>query len=495
MFYDNEDDDILNVETPPSSNEEQDITIPDYSDEIDQEVNMAIDMEKKAVVPEQHTANLGEPPSTVHVNPDEHEYPVSTGNKYDDLLQQYKDLQEKRRQNNILLGVMAGGQIAGQGITGRTTGKFDTDLSNIEMLRKMSNQSVEDLEGQVKIQPQITGLRDQSQMRDTSSPISEFFRQMAIKRGFDPQVVEGKSAWDLSEMSKVLGKPQQAGRSFQQVRIRNPETGVIETRLVNMQTGEVGDSVGEAGFAQQVRVNPRSGETIVVNPASGKQVGALSGPAPQSAQAAQAKIPEVNRENLTVSQQKRLDDARKELLDDTKDTRGQLEAAKNINGMINTGGSIDIDFVRAIQNQLARASGERGAMTEGDVAGFGGSPAIIDSLKRWVSLKSFGKLPEEDKKRLSGLAKLMQARAEAYMKQRTAYFTNNMYQDLKAAPNFQGAQIAPQSVEKLIGSDVYTNPNFGKVPVVEIATGKRGFIPEDRVEEAIKSGKFKRVDQ
>ncbi len=473
-FLDDEQDDINDsVEELPIV--EHEVIQPenvDMSEEIGQEVDDADQLVKPAI-----------------------QKPISNSDPYATMLQEYKRLQEQKNSNQRLVGLLRAGAGIGQAIAGGVSGNFNTDLSGFDYLNKMTEAPVQDFENQVKMQPQITGIRDQDQMRDPSSAVSEFYRQMALKRGFDPQMVEGKSAWDLSEMSKVLGRPQQAGKSFQQVRIRNPQTGVIETRLVNMQTGEVGNSVGEAGFAQQVRVNPRSGETIVVNPASGQQVGALSGPAPQTPEAAQAKVPEVNRENLTVSQQKRLDDARKELLDDTKDTRGQLEAAKNINGMINTGGSIDIDFVRAIQNQLARASGERGAMTEGDVAGFGGSPAIMDSLKRWVSLKSFGKLPEDDKKRLTGLAKLMQARAEAYMKQRTAYFTNNMYQDLKAAPNFQGAQIAPQSVEKLIGSDVYTNPNFGKVPVVEIATGKRGFIPEDRVEEAIKSGKFKRVDQ
>ncbi len=417
----------------------------------------------------------------------------SVHEQYANMFSEYKKLQDQRRRKSGIATMLDGLSGIAQAIAGKNAPGFKPTY-NAELIEKMSNRPVQDFEEGVKQKGLNQSLLDQEQMRSKESPVSQFYREMATKRGFDPAVVKDKSAWDLSQMAKVLGKPSEGGRIFQQAKVRNPITGITEIKLVNMATGEVQENnIGAAGFAAQVRIDPRTSEVMAVDPGSGKQSGTLTAPTPQSPEQASLAIPEINMENLTAKQQTNLKDARKEFLDDTKDERASLQASRSIKELLASGKALDGDIMRAVQNKFSIATGNKGATSENDVTPFGGRQAILDRISRQMNFWIKGQFTEDDRKFLSGLAGIMERSSQRELDNSTKFFANNLHKDLKSAPNMQGAKIKPESVKQLLGADVYS-PDHGKVEVIDVKTGKRGLISEDRVEAAIASGKFKKAN-
>lgn len=344
--------------------------------------------------------------------------------------------------------------------------------------------------GGQKLQTGTTSLKDAEQMRDPVSNISEFYRSMAIKRGFKPEEVAGKSAFDIQAMGKMLPKPASSSKQFQTKNITDANGNIVKTVVFDTSTGQVVNDIGTAGFAQRAIENKRTGELENYNPALGSTTGKLTQPTPQSPQQAQGQVPEITKEQLPVNKQKQVDEYRKEFLADTKDDRTALQASRSIKGLLASGKALDGDILRAVQNKFARATGERGAMTEQDVAPYGGKQAVTDRIGRSMSMWATGKIPDEDRKFLSGLADLMQKQTERDLAQRTEFFSNNLYNDLKADPEVKASNFSPESIKKLLGSDIYSSPT---VKVRNKKTGQSGSIPAANVDAALKSGDFELV--
>lgn len=485
--------------------------------------------------------------------------PISNSptDKYSELMNEYKKLQEESRSNYRNLGILDALSGIGQAFAMRNVPGAKVK-SNMDFYEKLANRPVQDYSDRIKQAGLDLQLQDLLKERDPSSTLAQQGRKLAEMQGYKP--APDMSAKDLAEMQK-LGNPLEIGskkqglikneydirdlksdrdpsavgtdawraaankmgipqeytrnasrrdlealiklyqeekdkslvRNFQTKMVTDPQTGEIRYYNYNTSTGEMIPMGAVAGYAPKTIEDKRTGETVVFSPALGVKTKNLTAPTPQAEEQAKAEIPELNRENLTVNQQKQLEDYRKSFLDDTKDDRNSLMAAKGIQNLLKTGDKLNGDILRLIQNKFARASGERGAMTESDVAPYGGRQEIIARIERNIGNWSQGKITDEDRKFLSNLATAMEKQTGQDLSKRTQFFSNNLYKDLRSAPNLKDAQFTPQSVEKLLGSDVYTDPNMNKVQVIDKASGKKGFIPKDRLEEALASGKFELV--
>jgi hypothetical protein len=373
-------------------------------------------------------------------------------NPLESRLNEYKQLQQESGKNFRNLAMFDALSQAGQAIAARHTPGFKPK-SSLDLYEKFSQQPVNDYSAGIKQEGQDISLTDMQQMRDPGSKISEFYRSMAKKRGLE--VDDNMSAWDLAQMSKIMGK-QSEGKRFQQTRIFNPETGQVETKLVDVITGQISDSVGVSGFSQVVRQDPQSKELIRFNPGTGQQGGFVTGPtkAVQTPVTEQEKSKEVDIDAgfLTTSNRESLNTAREKFMTDTKDDRDALQAAQSISEALAAGKAIGGDIIRLVQNKFARASGERGAMTENDVKPFGGRADILSrieaSYNRWVK----GKFSDKDRDFLTKLSRVMEKRTAHDIEQRSEFFVNNFKRDFEArTPDLEGRNVSKKSVQRLLG--------------------------------------------
>lgn len=402
---------------------------------------------------------------------------------------QLKDIQDERSPNSIAsqkARMMA--QQRGYPVDANMSAKDVKEIMGMGDPLKERAQRQQIALGDQKLKSGRTSLFDADELRNVDSEISGFYRSMAMKRGFTPEDVEGKSAYDIANMGKILGHPTSGTRNFQTKQITDPATGQIKTVVFDTSTGQMVNEMGTAGFAQRAVENKRTGEMENYNPAIGRTTAPLSGPSQQTPVDAQAPTPKITREQLSVNKQKQLDDYRKMFLEDTKEDRTALQASKGIQNILASGKALDGDILRLVQNKFARASGERGAMTEQDVAPYGGRQAVVDRINRQMKMWTSGKINDDDRKFLSGLATMMQKQTESDLGQRTKFFSNNLYQDLKSDPQLQNAEFNPASVESLLGSDVYTDPGRGKVKVRSKKTGKEFMLDSTKVEKARQDG-------
>lgn len=241
--------DKLNTESPPSSQEEnlvQDVdSLEPKETSTDKEVTAA-DNYHKELTKKSTDLQKSLPPYGERAHP------------YQQMLQQYRDLQDQNRKNNMLLGILAGGQIAGQGLTGRASGNFKTDLSNIDMLRQMSAQPVKDFEEAQKYEKNAAGLQVQEQSIDPSSDMSKAGRRF-WKEKFKEELPETTSMSDIEKLLKSIGRP--ATSKYQKVTgtVKDPVTGkeIRMSAWADPQTHTYIDDSGKplVGFIQE-GINP-----------------------------------------------------------------------------------------------------------------------------------------------------------------------------------------------------------------------------------------------
>jgi hypothetical protein len=505
-FYDVDEDidldDPENTELPPLSREElqhEEAAWPIQSpDEQARDIDAALALESQA-------------PEDSQASPSIQKKAASHSDPYSSMLDQYRELLRKRDDDKRNSALLLGANQIGQAFAGKHSGNFKPDNSGIEALDRLADQPITSFESEQKMKKVDTDLMDMTKMRDPTSMISEFYRTMAKKRGLE--VTDDMSAWDLAQMQKVMGRPGAEGKQFQQTKIYNPQTGQVETKLVNVVTGEVRDPIGITGYSQVVRTDPQTKELIGFNPGTGQQRGLVTGPmkpippAPTPERDEEGNVVEqqkgpkeidIDRGQLNARQIEDLGKAREKFLEDSKDDRASLNASKSIKGLLETGKALDGDILRLIQNKFARASGEKGAMTEQDVAPYGGRQAVLDRINRQLKFWIKGQIPDDDRKFLSGLADAMSNRANEDIRLRSEFFTNNLMNDIQdSTPALQGQAISKKSVERLLGLDAVAPGKKpappGMVDVIEVATGRRGFIPQDQVDAAIKSKEYKKA--
>ncbi len=331
---------------------------------------------------------------------------------------------------------------------------------------------------------------DETAKRDINSPITAAYQQAALKVGLPKEQVKNATAHDLEQLLKLYKetKDREAAESLIPAKVQNADGTISYYQFGNR--GTLKNTGLLAGYAPKTDLDPRTGEKNWVAPGLLKQMGpAHSTATAQSDEQANLLIPEVTMQQLPKEKQDRVVTLREQFLTDTKDERASLQAAKSITGLLDAGEALDGDILRAVQTKFAKAGGEKGAMTENDVAPYGGRQAILDRLKRNVTTWATGKMTDSDREFLRSLAGTMQRQSENELKRSTDYFSNNLYKDLKADPNVKAKNIKQGSAEQLLGADVYTNTSPAEkaaelpqkmVDVVSKKSGKKMKMPADK---------------
>jgi uncharacterized membrane protein len=226
----------LNTDTPPSIREDQEqykLAQAEIDDTAD-EVLAAEGMQKAAAVAhEPLVPNEQEPPPELeYVDADDgmpvataapaEEAPVAPQGKYSKMLEEYANLQKNSQRQKYINGIIRASQKMGQAFAGSVNGNFKVDPAGMDALDKAADAGPDDYVNKMKAEQSITGLRDEDQMRSPTSKVSEFYRLMARNRGME--VTDEMSAWDLAQMSKVMGAARPP-RPPQKANFRNNKDG------------------------------------------------------------------------------------------------------------------------------------------------------------------------------------------------------------------------------------------------------------------------------
>lgn len=340
----------------------------------------------------------------------------------------------------------------------------------ISSVRSRANQPIEDIslrrkgiEGDQQFQQSTLKfedmMEDEKLKADPNSIISSAYRD-AAKRVL-PNLPENATAADLESVLPFLKSQVAAsGKGLRFERIIG-EDGSVQLVGINPLTGEIATNLGQAGFAMQTRVDPYTGELIKINPSSGIGSGKVSSPQAQVQEEAPKKV---TFQDLNPKQRDFVRDRRDALKKDDIVSQGReaASAAQNAKQMLSFGKAKGADIQRAVQNMLAKGTGERGVMTENDVAPFGGKQAVTDRLNRYLSMNISGKLPEEDRKFLTAFAGALEKAANRKIDQGTQSYIQEVSGDLSMSPEEAKSLLYSESLKtikpqsKQQGSDAYS---------------------------------------
>lgn len=343
-------------------------------------------------------------------------------------------------------------------------------------------------QGQQKLQLGAIDLSDADRLRNAKDPTASVAQAFAIKAGLSPEVVKGKSRWELEGLLKLYKETQGASETFLPQSETDPLTGQTTISAFSNRTGKLTPTGSIKGFAPKLDLNTRTGEKETFIPGLAKSIGSTyAGATEQSPEQADLLIPEVTMQQLPKNKQDQVLAVRDKFLADTKDERASLQASKSIQDLLAAGKAIDGDIMRAVQNKFSIATGNKGATSENDVTPFGGRQAILDRIQRQLGFWVKGEFTDDDRKFLSDLANVMKKSSENELQRSTEFFSNNLYKDLKADPNVKAKAMTQGSAEQLIGADVYTKPDSNLVDVIT-KSGKKMKMPKENVEKARAKG-------
>jgi len=198
-------------------------------------------------------------------------------------------------------------------------------------------------------------------------------------------------------------------------------------------------------------------------------------------------------QTLDDKKRTKVDKTREDFLKDTAEDRNAVVASGGIRSMLAAGKEMDGDVLRAIQNQLARANGEKGTMTEGDVQGFGGKADILSRLGRFASMNLIGEMTDSDRQFLSKLADVMERRANEYVNQQSRVYSDNT---TKVTGLEDDKARTLLGVEKTLTSNRGKSKNSTKKKEADVDSnkvtvekdGKRFRLPKLQLEAALKQG-------
>lgn len=200
--------------------------------------------------------------------------------------------------------------------------------------------------------------------------------------------------------------------------------------VMDKRTGQV----MPAGYTKESTVfqvkDPLTGEVKLVNrraggPGKGAEIQASVG-VPEQVTGKEQSSSDLFK-TLNAKQRESVQSNTEKYLKDTEKNRDAVTAAQSVRNMLSAGedGRLQYDSIRALQNQLARGSGEVGAMTDRDVNAFGGRANILGRLERFLTMETIGQLPQEDRKFLTELTRVMEDNAiKALTTQAKPYIAN-----------------------------------------------------------------------
>lgn len=386
--------------------------------------------------------------------------PKSKLDQYQDYMNEYRRLQDNRRKSDNLAGFLAAGDKIGQSMAGKYSGNFKPDLTGIEMMKQQANQPVQDLETQQAVSSRGLQLQGMQNSYDPASPQSQMVRQYLNNGIFKATPLpDTVSAADAAMLMKSVGKPQATHLS--QLPMVNQQTGEKTMAIFNPSQGIFtsidGNPLG-SGWVRDYRAqnvtDPATGEKMAFSGGTGKLSGALTGPGinrPGAAPVAPGEqTNEITRPMLTAQQGKQVDQARHQFINEVKDDRNNLNATDRTIAALQAGKELG-DLPREEQDQLNRAFGQKGHLSDQQVGVALGRPDWMSRFQNTLSVGMEGKLTEDNRNFLLDTLKVIRDQNQKYIDSKSQVYSNNLYNDFKSAPNLQKARISPQSMSKMLG--------------------------------------------
>jgi hypothetical protein len=414
----------------------------------------------------------------------------------DNIKQAQKDQADGKMNAGLLLGA---GQMA-QGFGTRYGAKIGNNSEGAKMVSDNADLPIQQInEGQKLIGQQLETM-NMTEMHEPDSDISKFMRLQAQgvlnKMGManDAKALDGMSAAQLQKIPGLrdLVRPPKDAQKSEYIDKRTGDPVIFKNgQMVNAVSGEqVPSGMFERNYAKLI-TDPRTGETLKVSSLHGDVKGQITGP--RQGKGLNSNINKdmelsVTKADLNPTQIKSLDDYRKSYISETKEERDAVNSALTAAELLESGRNRpEGELLRAIQTKIAKASGEKGALSENDVASLGGSQAVMAALERWVNIKSSGKLPDNDRKLLKDTITLLQKRANEYLVKSADIHAIPFKDDLEST---SGKKINIDSVRKLIGVEGMKSA-FNVIPdqkIIKIkdSNGKLHMIPENKLEDAKK---------
>lgn len=357
-------------------------------------------------------------------------YPESyKGDLSDDAL---KAALDEKRQQLMAAGLLRAGTTVGSAIAGTKA-----NYEGIDALEKQAGLSAEGIQERRKGQDEelkrrgnILALKDTEDSLRGDSLESKMAVQIVNASHPKAKIPEGTPAATLYKLLPALKQATENAMPYISAGVDEQGHALI----MDKRTGEIRSAgVTKADQLFQVK-DPLTGEVRLVGRRAGEMKGGTVG-APKESTGKESDSADIFG-TLNAKQRDSVQDNTKLFLKDTEKNRDALTGAQGVRNMLAAGkdGRIDYDSIRAIQNQFARASGEVGAMTERDVGSFGGRTNAIGRLERFLKAETLGQLPDEDRKFLSDLSKVMEDNASKAIAKQSAPYVENIRRDSGLKP-------------------------------------------------------------
>jgi hypothetical protein len=420
------------------------------------------------------------------------------------LMAQYKALQESAARKNNIAAMFDGGAQIGQALAGRYSGNFKTDPHAFDSLRQSGEQAVKNFEEAQKVQKSGQGLLDETALRDPKSKVSEFYRAMAKQRNIP--VTDDMSAWDIQNMAKVIGKPSAAGQEkFRSSTVINKKDGTVIQGFIGQLSHKIVDSEGNplgpewierSKTGAKTYIDPLTKERVGFESSIGRPTGYLTGPmahpgalppipAPGSKEAQEFHI---DRNTLLTSQQaQQLDHTRDKFSSEIKDDRNALNAAKRVLDNLDVGQAIGADDAMELKDQLSRAYGQKGHITDASLSRALSKPDFMSHMTSALSLAANGTIDDENRKWLKDVASAIKRQNETFINDKAQVYVNRLHTDWKDSPNLKKYNIGPQHIAELLGvKDAAMQPDmvtiYGKN---KYQNGKQ--VPKEKADAIVKA--------
>lgn len=408
--------------------------------------------------------------------------------------QQYKNAQNKARDNNQNLGILGGFNKIAQGLATGYGAKIDANETGMKQLQDMNNQPVEDLAARIKM--------GGDEMNDPKSDISKFMREQAyaVLKKLNPEKdysnkLDSMSAEQLQKLPGLKNLLGSAGikkavgfGQFIDAKTNHPlYMDQADNKVYDSITGQI------AGPDTQIvrpiaYEDPRFGnrgymtQSGMLTPGSGDIATTAEKPDVTQAQIAKA-APKISDE---------LQKKQKDFINDMKDARETATSVTNLSSKLASGNTkgIDSGMLGSIQTQAAKMAGQKGVLTDQDLEKFGGAGGWVAAAKRATANAAEGKMTQQDIDYFKRFNELMGHSLATDIENRTQIHTRQTQGLLSSiAPG-----ITEANVNKLLGADVVApivqdkSKSTSNMVRIKTPSGKLMDIPKDKLKDALKKG-------
>lgn len=411
---------------------------------------------------------------------------------YNNILENYKALREAQNLQNERLSnanyLFAGNQIA-QGIALRSGAKIGAGEQAVNAFRKDAEVPVEQAKDNIKF-------GNEQELADPSSAISGFYRDQAkaVLMRLYPKRTEQELSDTLADLSalqisQIPGLKNALGgsqRTIQQAQFIvkssgdpvkfDPNTGEYRNAVTNelVQSGDIVRPIAYTdAFGNRQYVSPSGNITV------------------------QSSVrPNVSEETLNkTASEFKPDKAQRDALDKEKERLDLLNKTSNtqlsqMNNLVETIKSNSKISKGVVLNALARASGEVGALTEGDKAPFAGSQALLDRIEQYIQTNVDSTLTDSNKNEINNLIKIYTQTINEAKKNIFNSSATSLAEIHNIPPQFTRKAIPDvkpltSSQKELVGEN--------KLVKVKAPSGKIAEVTEEKAKEYLKRPGYERV--